>query len=131
MNLFDGELIVKNGTYAVRIGEAEIVLSQDKQKNLADRNTKPQKVVIGARPEHITLDEREGCMVEGVVDVTEMMGSSVHLHVNVAGKDCIIIAPRLDLDAGNLAVGTKVRFTFAPNAVHVFDPETEKNLEWI
>ena len=131
MNLFDGELFQKNGKYAVRIGEAEIVLSEDKQKNLADRNTKPQKVIVGARPEHITLDEREGCMIEGMVDVTEMMGSSVHLHVNVAGKDCIIIAPRLDLDAGNLAVGTKVRFTFAPNAVHVFDPDTEKNLEWI
>ena len=131
MNLFDGELILKNGTYVVRVGDAEIALSQDKQKNLADRNTQPQKVIVGARPEHITLDERKGCMVEGVVDVTEMMGSSVHLHVNVAGKDCIIIAPRLDLDAGNLDVGATVRFTFAPNAVHVFDPETEKNLEWV
>jgi multiple sugar transport system ATP-binding protein len=55
----------------------------------------------------------------------------VHLHINVGGKDCIIIAPRLDLDTGNLAVGSKIRFTLAPNAVHVFDPETEKNLERI
>ena len=131
MNLFDGELILKDGKYAVRVGGAEITLSEEKQKNLADRNAKPQKVTVGARPEHITLDEKPGCMVEGVVDVTEMMGSSVHLHVNVNGKDCIIIAPRLELDAGGLAVGSTVRFTFAPNAVHVFDPETEKNLECI
>ena len=131
MNLFDGELILKDGKYAVRVGGAEIILSEDKQKNLADRNTEPQKVIVGARPEHITLDEKPGCMVEGVVDVTEMMGSSVHLHVNVNGKDCIIIAPRLELDEGGLAVGSTVRFTFAPNAVHVFDPETEKNLECI
>ena len=131
MNLFDGELILKDGKYAVRVGGAEITLSEDKQKNLADRNTEPQKVIVGARPEHITLDEKPGCMVEGVVDVTEMMGSSVHLHVNVNGKDCIIIAPRLELDEGGLAVGSTVRFTFAPNAVHVFDPETEKNLECI
>ena len=131
MNLFDGELILKDGKYAVRVGGAEITLSEDKQKNLADRNTEPQKVIVGARPEHITLDEKPGCMVEGVVDVTEMMGSSVHLHVNVNGKDCLIIAPRLELDEGGLAVGSTVRFTFAPNAVHVFDPETEKNLECI
>ena len=131
MNLFDGELIKRDGQYAVRVGEAEIVLSEDKQKNLADRNTEPQKITVGVRPEHIALDERAGSTVEGVVDVTEMMGSSVHLHVNVGGKDCIIIAPRLDLDAGKLAVGTTVRFTFAPNAIHVFDPESEKNLEWI
>ena len=131
MNLFDGELIFRDGKYAVRVDGAEITLSEDKQKNLADRNIKPQKVVVGARPEHITLDEKAGSMIEGVVDVTEMMGSSVHLHVNVNGKDCIIIAPRLELDEGGLAVGSTVRFTFAPNAVHVFDPETEKNLECI
>ncbi len=131
MNLFDGELIFRDGKYAVRVDGAEITLSEDKQKNLADRNIKPQKVVVGARPEHITLDEKAGSMIEGVVDVTEMMGSSVHLHVNVNGKDCIIIVPRLELDEGGLAVGSTVRFTFAPNAVHVFDPETEKNLECI
>ncbi|MBR2682171.1 MAG: TOBE domain-containing protein, partial [Atopobiaceae bacterium] len=67
----------------------------------------------------------------GEVDVTEMMGSSVHLHINVDGKDCIIIVPRLDLGANGLDAGSTVRFTFAPNAVHVFDPTTEKNLEWL
>ena len=131
MNLFDGELVVENGTYAVRVGDALITLSEDKQKNLAEAGAKAQKVIVGARPEHITLTEKEGSMIEGVVDVSEMMGSSVHLHINVGGKDCIIIAPRLDLDTGNLAVGSKIRFTLAPNAVHVFDPETEKNLERI
>ena len=106
MNLFDGELVLRDGKYAVRCDDAEIVLSEDKQKNLADRNAQPQKVVIGVRPEHITLDKVEGAMIEGVVDVSEMMGSSVHLHVNVGGKDCIIIAPRLDLEGGGLADGS-------------------------
>ena len=129
MNLFDGELVERDGKYAVRIGETEIVLSQDKQRNLADANAKPQKVIVGARPEHIILDGGNGPLIEGVVDVTEMMGSSVHLHLDVNGKDCVIIAPRLELNAGHLTVGSTVRFTLAPNAVHVFDPQTEKNLE--
>ena len=131
MNLFDGELVLKDGVYAVRVGDAEIALSEDKQKNLAERNTAPQKVVVGVRPEHITLEDTPGAMIEGEVDVTEMMGSSVHLHINVDGKDCIIIVPRLDLGANGLDAGSTVRFTFAPNAVHVFDPTTEKNLEWL
>jgi multiple sugar transport system ATP-binding protein len=96
---------------------------------LAERNTAPQKVIVGVRPEHITLDEKDGAMIEGVVDVPELMGSFVHLHMNVAGKDCIIIVPTLDLDASTMTAGATVRFTFAPNAIHVFDPETEKNLE--
>ena len=131
MNYIDGELVLKDGVYAVRVGDAEIALSEDKQKNLAERNTAPQKVVVGVRPEHITLEETPGAMIEGEVDVTEMMGSSVHLHINVDGKDCIIIVPRLDLGANGLDAGSTVRFTFAPNAVHVFDPTTEKNLEWL
>ena len=131
MNLFDGELVKEDGKYAVIVNGAKIFLSAEKQKNLAERDTAPQKVTVGVRPEHISLDEKEDSMIEGVVDVTEMMGSSVHLHVNVSGKDCIIIVPTLDLDTGAVGAGSTVRFTFAPNAVHVFDPESEKNLEYL
>ena len=131
MNLFDGELVNEDGKYAVIVNGAKIFLSAEKQKNLAERDTAPQKVTVGVRPEHISLDEKEDSMIEGVVDVTEMMGSSVHLHVNVSGKDCIIIVPTLDLDTGAVGAGSTVRFTFAPNAVHVFDPESEKNLEYL
>ena len=131
MNLFDRELVKEDGKYAVIVNGAKIFLSAEKQKNLAERDTAPQKVTVGVRPEHISLDEKEDSMIEGVVDVTEMMGSSVHLHVNVSGKDCIIIVPTLDLDTGAVGAGSTVRFTFAPNAVHVFDPESEKNLEYL
>ncbi len=131
MNMFGGELIKKNGKYAVKIMDAEIVLSEDKQKNLAARNVGERPVVIGARPEHITLNNVEGSMLEGVVEVSEMMGSSVHLHLNAMGRDCIIIVPTLDLeDNSALASGANVKFTLAPNAIHVFDPENGKNLEF-
>ena len=130
MNFFDGQLVkTDTGTYAVRIGEAQIELSDDKQRNLAERGIAPQRVVVGARPEHITLEDKPGSMIEGVIDVTEMMGSSVHLHVSVAGQDCIIIVPRLELGSAGIESGTTVRFTLAPNTVHVFDPDTEQNLE--
>ncbi len=131
MNMFGGELIKKNGKYAVKIMDAEIVLSEEKQKNLAARNVGERPVVIGTRPEHITLNNVEGGMLEGVVEVSEMMGSSVHLHLNTMGRDCIIIVPTLDLeDNSALASGANVKFTLAPNAIHVFDPETGKNLEF-
>ena len=130
MNMFDGEVVKKGaGQYSVKVGDAEIELSEEKQKRLAKNDIETQKAIIGCRPEHITLEEKAGAMIEGVVDVSEMMGSAVHLHINVDGKDCIIIVPTLDLDTGNLNSGATVKFTFAPNAVHMFDPQTEKNLE--
>ena len=132
MNMFNGELIKKgDGSYAVKVAGAEITLSEDKQQRLAKNNVGSQKALIGCRPEHIVLDETPGAMIEGVVDVSEMMGSSVHLHINADGKDCIVIVPTLDHDTGNMNSGATVRFTFAPNAIHVFDPETEKNLEFL
>ena len=132
MNMFSGKL-VKNeaGKYAVRVKDAEIELSEDKQKNLADRNTAEQDVTVGIRPEHITLDGAEGTVVTGTVDVSEMMGSSIHLHVASEGTDCIIIVPTLDLGERDLSAGTEVGFTFAPNAIHVFDTETGNNLEYV
>ena len=131
MNMFDGEVIKKgDGSYSVKVGDAELELSEEKQKRLAENGIGSQKALIGCRPEHISLDQKPGAMIEGVVDVSEMMGSAVHLHINVDGKDCIIIVPTLDLDTGDLGSGAKVPFTFAPNAIHMFDPESQKNLEF-
>ena len=131
MNMFNGKLVKKNGKYAVQVQDAEIVLSEDKQKRLAERNVEEMDVTVGARPEHIMLDETPGAMLDGTIDVTEMMGSSVHLHLNTNGRDCIIIVPTLDLkENASLDIGANVKFTLAPNAVHVFDPWDGKNLEF-
>ena len=131
MNMFNGRLVKKDGKYVVQIQDAEIVLSEQKQKNLAAKNVEEMDVTVGARPEHISLDYVEGGMMEGTVEVSEMMGSSVHLHLNTLGRDCIIIVPTLDLkDNTAMDIGAKVKFTFAPNAVHVFNPWDGKNLEF-
>ncbi|MBP0969463.1 MAG: sn-glycerol-3-phosphate ABC transporter ATP-binding protein UgpC [Oscillospiraceae bacterium] len=132
MNMFSGRLVKDaDGKYAVKVGGATVTLSDDKQRNLAERNTPEQDVTVGIRPEHITLDGPEGTDVTGKVDVSEMMGSSIHLHVAAEGTDCIIIVPTLDLGERDLSAGSEVRFTFAPNAVHVFSPETGMNLEYV
>ena len=72
------------------------------------------------------------CFAGGIaakVDVSEMMGSSVHLHVSAEGKDVIIIVPTIDMK-GHYAMGDTVHFSFEGNVAHVFSKETDKNLEW-
>ncbi len=131
MNMFDGRLVKKDGKYAVQVGNATIVVSEDKQERLKAHNIGEQDIQIGVRPEHITLGEVEGGTITGEVEVSEMMGSSVHLHMNTLGRDCIVIVPTLDLADNSLDIGSTVKFTFAPNAVHMFDPATGKNLEYL
>ena len=78
------------------------------------------------RPEH--TDVVEGG-VEGRVDVAEMMGSSVHLHISALGRDVIIIVPTTEMQRG-FAIGDKVSFSFKGSVAHVFSKETDKNLEF-
>ena len=85
-----------------------------------------QDVTLGVRPEHTDVTA-EG--VAAKVDVAEMMGSSVHLHVNAEGRDVIIIVPITDMQ-GNYAIGDTVHFSFRGSVAHVFSKETEKNLEY-
>ncbi|MBQ4081818.1 MAG: ABC transporter ATP-binding protein, partial [Clostridia bacterium] len=61
--------------------------------------------------------------------VSEMMGSSVHLHVSAEGKDVIIIVPTIEMK-GDYAMGSALSFSFDGAVAHVFSKETERNLEW-
>lgn len=78
------------------------------------------------RPEHTVVADSG---IAAKVDVSEMMGSSVHLHVSAEGKDVIIIVPTIDMK-GHYAMGDTVHFAFEGNVAHVFSKDTEKNLEW-
>ena len=127
MNFFDAELEEKNGKYFVKLHDYEVELSADKEERLRKNNVKSQKITLGVRPDHTDVAEKGG--VEGKVEVSEMMGSSVHLHVNADGKDVIIIVPTQDLKE-NFNIGQAVRFCFNGNVAHVFSKETDKNLEY-
>ena len=132
MNFYDAELTKENGVYAVVLENAHVVLSNEKQANLAARNVEPQPVTLGVRPEHIMLAGDGAQMIHGTVDVSEMMGSAVHLHLSACGKDTIIIVPTMSLQGSNqtnFSIGSPVSFTFGGNVAHVFSKATEENLE--
>ena len=100
MNIFDAQLVKDaDGRYAVELENAHVVLSEEKQANLAARNVAPQAVTLGVRPEHIQLQDDPGHAIAGVVDVSEMMGSAVHLHLRACGKDTIIVVPTMELQS--------------------------------
>ena len=129
MNIFDAELIKENGKYAVQLGGATVELSEEKQAALAANNVEPQAIKLGIRPEHITLEDSG---VDAVVDVSEMMGSSVHLHVTALGQDVVIVVNTMNMtfaEVAELKMGKAVKFAFGGNNCHVFSKETGINLE--
>lgn len=126
MNMFDGKLVKENGKYFVELGGLKVELDEEKQARLAANNVESQEVYLGIRPEHTIISDSG---VTAKVDVSEMMGSSVHLHVSAEGKDVIIIVPTTEMK-GHYSMGDTVHFTFNGAMAHVFSKETEKNLEW-
>ena len=126
MNFFDAELIREGSKYFVEVGGFRQELAPEKEERLLNNDVQSQRVTLGVRPEHTDVADAG---VAARVDVAEMMGSSVHLHVNADGRDVIIIVPTIDMK-GNYEMGDTVHFSFKGNVAHVFSKETEKNLEF-
>ena len=134
MNFFDADLVRTGDSYVVRLGGFEVAPSEEKQANLRAHGIKSQKITLGVRPEHITLAPGETACLEGTVDVSEMMGSSVHLHMTSLGQDVIAVVNTMDATDPTFAdrhnVGERVEYAFTGNAIHLFDKETGTNLEF-
>ena len=131
MNFFDAKLEKDGSGYYVTVAGARMELSDDKQSVLKSKNTAPQDITLGIRPDHITMcDANAPHALAATVDVTELMGATIHMHVNVAGKDAIIILPTIDLtgEQKNLTYGAKINVTFGGNVVHLFSKADEKSL---
>ena len=126
MNFFDAQLTREGEKFFVEVGGIKVRLSADKEERLLKNDVQSQAITLGVRPEHTDVSD-EGIVAR--VDVAEMMGSSVHLHVNANGRDVIIIVPTIDMK-GNYNIGDTVHFTFDGKVAHVFSKETEKNLEF-
>ncbi len=129
MNFFDAKLNKEDGKYSVSLGNYTVELSEEKQAKLAANNVEAQEITLGIRPEHIALAESG---VAAKIDVSEMMGSSVHLHVNADGKDVVIVVSTMNMTGAELnalSMGSAVNFAFGGNVCHVFSKETGINLE--
>ena len=132
MNLFDAKLVQEGGKYAVTVEGAKIELSEEKQKNLKARNVQPQDITLGVRPSHMVLADNVQNTLTATVEVSEMMGSEVHFHANVGGKDVVVIVPTVDSNGKHIQTfqnGDKLNLTFNGNVCHLFGMDGN-NLEF-
>ena len=131
MNFFNAELLLENGSYWVKMGSIKVELPEAKQAALKAKDVQPQSITLGVRPNHILISDDGANACKASVDVSEMMGSEIHLHVNADGKDVVIIVSTMKLaDKGiyGYKYGDEISFTFGGNVCHIFDAEGN-NLE--
>ena len=132
MNTFRTELVRENGKYYVTPLGSRIEVDGETGENLAAKAVDGRSVVLGVRPEHITLSQPGPHAIPCTIIVNEMMGSELHIHTETEdGAQLVVRVPTLGLrrqERAELVNGAKIHVSFPGEVMHLFDPETERNL---
>ena len=132
MNTFRTELVRENGKYYVTPLGSWIEVDGETGENLAAKAVDGRSVVLGVRPEHITLSQPGPHAIPCTIIVNEMMGSELHIHAETEdGAQLVVRVPTLGLrrqERAELVNGAKIHVSFPGEVMHLFDPETERNL---
>ena len=133
MNFFPGsKLSFEGGKYFVEILGEKFELPDKLAASLGDGAdvcgpSGMREVVAGVRPVNVVISD-DGTGIDAVVEVAEMMGSEMHLHMNASGTEVISIVPTLNMDIDEMSSGTKLKLKLQTEAMHLFDAETEESL---
>lgn len=123
MNFLEGALVERNGHAAIDLGISVYELSGRVED--AIKKAKTPEVVLGVRPEHITITKRSQKNAIGAeVDLIELIGREFNVHLMAGEKLLIVIAKSI----GDLEAGKKVWLVPDERKIHIFDKKTEKNL---
>ncbi|MBQ2685986.1 MAG: sn-glycerol-3-phosphate ABC transporter ATP-binding protein UgpC [Erysipelotrichaceae bacterium] len=133
MNTFSTRLVKENGEYYVEPFGSKIKVTGLKGKELAEKKIETRDIILGVRPEHIVLADKKGeDSIACTIQVNEMMGSELHLHVLTEdGTPIIVRVPTVNLtheQREQMVNGHKIFITFEGKVMHFFDPETTENL---
>ena len=133
MNTFRSKLSYEGGHHYVSAFGAKVLVDGKKADMLKERNIGGGDIVLGVRPEHIKLTNKNNPgAIPCKIEVNEMMGSELHLHVSTTTGDKLIVrVPTVSLDDGirrALVAGATIYVTFEGKVMHFFDPRTEQNL---
>jgi multiple sugar transport system ATP-binding protein len=125
MNFFDTTLVGEDGDLYVDGGTFRLKIPEGKVQTLLPLRGK--KVVFGMRPDDIhdpqfTPPNITAGKIKAEVDVTELMGNEVFVHLVTGGKSFV---GRFDPRTG-VRVGDTIETVVNMDNLQIFDPQTEK-----
>ena len=127
MNLIEAKIEkIGDSLYAV-LDTNKIKLPANKAKPLMDGNYDGKEVFLGIRPEDFHDEESfmsssPDTVIETKIDITELLGAEVLLHLNIKGS---LVTARVDPRTSAKA-GDTIKIAIDGNRLHFFDKETEK-----
>ena len=121
MNFIDCSLVEKSDGVYLHTGSFQVKLTEEEGECIK-RNTTSSDLILGIRPEHITLRQKSDETYEAIVDLVENLGDEYIIHLK-SGDNIIkaLTHERLLLNPGD-----KVYFSFDRKRMHIIDKKTEK-----
>jgi sn-glycerol 3-phosphate transport system ATP-binding protein len=120
MNFLDAR-ISRTGDFVEIPGEARLPLANGSVPEHGGKN-----VVLGIRPEHFELSEKDIATLNLTVDHVELLGADTLVHGHF-GEDKNLLTLRLT-DVQPFKKNTRLPLVVAPQKIHLFDMETEKRI---
>lgn len=119
MNFINGKILKTGNGYAAEFAGNRITLPESKHKDLAPYEGK--EVVLGIRPEDISLRMENQESFEMKIDLVELMGSEMYLHCDLSDIKLTVRTPVYD----ECKPDSTLAFSINNQKLHIFDKETE------
>ena len=129
MNFIDVELLWIDGQLCARVLEETIPLNLPYDIRLQPGETR--QAVLGIRPEYIEIGDDKDVPV--LVNMQELMGSTVQLHLTLGETDIVAMVPVSFAESlpepSSSGVMPYVRISLPASKIQLFDPESKLNYE--
>jgi len=121
--MLEGNLVEKNETLMIDLGVSMFELPTRMKEKIME--TKASKVILGFRPEHITLTKKyQDNAIEAKVDMLELIGREIHVHLTT--RECPLVA--ITTSTEDVKVGENVWMILDEEKIHIFDGNTGEAL---
>ena len=121
MNFLDAVIAEEDGKFLARTCGSSITLPERMGKDVLGPYV-GKTVVLGIRPEDVEPAVGPGCDLDASIEIAELMGAEIHLHLDCQGAKLVVRAP--STYPGR--VGDAARLSLNKGKIHLFDKETEQ-----
>ncbi len=121
MNFMDATLNKSGDSYTLQFGAFNIPLPAGKGDAAKLDSYVGKTVIMGIRPEDFLAELDNGAVIEADVDIAELMGSEINLHLNCQDNHLVVRLP----SSCRVKSGDHIKLALKAEKIHLFDKESE------
>ena len=113
---------------SVTYDEFRCTLPEDWEKTL--QFYEGQSLLLGIRPEHLSLSPPASKNLQVAVDLVEALGNETYLSGHLVGDRHCSLQARISPDY-SVQIGESIWLSIALDKIHLFEPRTGRNIRYI